>query len=95
MAKEKFGIIGEEFEVSKEDVVKYCNELISNLNKEIEEFEEDYENEFSSFYDMGIDKYGAPNSEGNYNDTYSDGFDNGEMQGKYNLAHKILKLLSL
>lgn len=46
-----------------------------------------------NFYSLGIDEDGCPNSMGNYDDVYSDGFDNGTYQGEAEIIEKLKEIL--
>lgn len=70
-----------------EEIKKLLNDMIDAYDKELDE------EEASSFYDLGIGSDGVPNSYGNFDDCYSDGFDIGEKSGEYWLAQKILSIL--
>lgn len=48
-----------------------------------------------SFYELGLDRDGMPYSHGNSDDVYSDGFSNGELDGKYYLAKEILEMMGV
>lgn len=52
------------------------------------------EQEKETIFDLGLDEYGVPFSNGNSDDVYSDGYENGMLQGEYDTARKIKKILN-
>ena len=77
-----------------EKITHFLASIISNMETMLEDerVERDSE-EPISFYELGLDRDGMPNSFGNADDVYSDGFSNGEYAGRYDLAKELFKLL--
>lgn len=75
-------------------IYNLVNKVLANGNAALSELKEERpEGEDVTFYDMGLDRDGAPSSFGNADDVYSDGFQYGSQSGEYDLAQKILRIL--
>jgi hypothetical protein len=81
-----------------------------SLKEKLEQLVEAYEAEVAEFaaerelseeeslevtaYDFGLDADGVPNSLGNADDIYNDGYNNGQDDGEYGLAVLILQMIN-
>lgn len=79
---------------------------MDKIKEQLEAIVVDYENrivrfcedtnrvsEETSAFHLGLDGDDVPHSYGNFDDCYQDGFDNGELEGEYMLAQKLLSMM--
>ena len=68
-----------------ESLLKYLNQKIkeSDDNLDIELEERGLSKDTGTYSDLGLDEDGIPNSHGNSDDVYNDGFNYGHYQGYY------------
>lgn len=70
------------------------NKVLAKGDAELAELREERLNEdVLTFYEIGVDEDGVPYSDGNVNDVYDDGYNNGITCGEYEFAEKILRIL--
>jgi hypothetical protein len=76
------------------DIVAYLKFHIADIEEQLARHKEKNPH-VNSFYGISIDEDGIPYSHGNYDDCYSDGFENGCRQGELAALRDILEKITL
>ena len=76
------------------DIVAYLKFHIESVEEQIAERKKKYPY-VNSFYEFSLDEDGVPYSEGNYNDCYADGYENGCRRGELEALRDILQKITM
>lgn len=77
-----------------EEIRNICQKIVDNGDEKLEEYKEETGREPEyGFASLGLDADGIPYSMGNYDDVYEDGMQNGNREGEYDLAKRILAVI--